>query len=56
MGHEQTSIVTSASCPLSPRFYQAYAARWRIVVLAVLHKMANDCSQHLWFFPCDVLE
>src|SRR6476619_7783229 len=24
--------------------------------LAVLHKMANDCSQHRWSFPCDVLE
>jgi|SoiMetStandDraft_2_1073263.scaffolds.fasta_scaffold141434_2 hypothetical protein len=23
---------------------------------AVLHKFANDCSQHLWSFPCDVLE
>jgi len=22
----------------------------------VLHKIANDRSQHLWSFPCDVLE
>jgi hypothetical protein len=25
-------------------------------LLAVLNKMANDCSQHLWSFPRDVLE
>ena len=25
-------------------------------LLAVLHEMTNDCSQHLWSFPCDVLE
>ena len=51
-------FVRSGPKPNVERLAKAHAAPRELTSLdrAVLHKMANDCSQHLWSFSCDVLE
>jgi hypothetical protein len=49
-GHGQELIEDAVVCLRKRTFISGER------LLAVLHKMANDCSQHLWSFPCDVLE